>query len=99
MRDGVIADIEIAEEMIKHFIRKVHKRLPSPNRKIIVCVPHGATLAEEATATKSVLSAGGRIACIRTIAPPCTVWSNGEKEIGDGVHRYRRRHHRHCLVL
>ena len=39
LRDGVIADIEIAEEMIKHFIRKVHKRTTFSKPKIIVCVP------------------------------------------------------------
>ncbi|MEL6125778.1 MAG: rod shape-determining protein, partial [Pseudomonadota bacterium] len=40
MRDGVIADFDVAEAMIKHFIRKVNKR---GKPKIIVCVPHGAT--------------------------------------------------------
>lgn len=43
MRDGVIADFDVAEEMIKHFIRKVHKRSTFSKPKIIVCVPHGAT--------------------------------------------------------
>ena len=43
MRDGVIADFDTAEEMIKHFIRKVHKRTTFTKPKIIVCVPHGAT--------------------------------------------------------
>ena len=43
MRDGVIADFDVAEEMIKHFIRKVHKRSTFYKPKIIVCVPHGAT--------------------------------------------------------
>ena len=48
MREGVIADFEAAEEMIKHFIRKVHKRTPfSQKPKIIVCVPHGATPVEK----------------------------------------------------
>src|ERR1700750_2458567 len=43
MRDGVIADFEVAEEMIKHFIRKVHNRKGFVNPKVIVCVPSGAT--------------------------------------------------------
>lgn len=43
MRDGVIADFDVAEEMIKHFIRKVHKRTTFSKPKVIVCVPHGAT--------------------------------------------------------
>ena len=39
LRDGVIADIEIAEEMIKHFIRKVHNRRSFASPQVIVCVP------------------------------------------------------------
>src|SRR5579871_5270225 len=46
MRDGVIADFEIAEEMIKYFIRKVHNRRSFTNPKVIVCVPSGATAVE-----------------------------------------------------
>ena len=43
MRDGVIADFEVAEEMIKHFIRKVHNRRGFASPLIIVCVPSGST--------------------------------------------------------
>ena len=46
MRDGVIADFEVAEEMIKHFIRKVHNRRSFANPMIIVCVPSGSTAVE-----------------------------------------------------
>src|SRR6187399_3638355 len=46
LRDGVIADFEVAEEMIKHFIRKVHNRKGFVNPKVIVCVPSGATAVE-----------------------------------------------------
>jgi rod shape-determining protein MreB and related proteins len=60
MRDGVIADFEAAEEMIKHFIRKVHKRSTFSKPKIIVCVPHGATPVEKRAIRQSVLSAGAR---------------------------------------
>ncbi len=59
MREGVIADFDVAEEMIKHFIRKVHKR-SYPKPKIIVCVPHGATPVEKRAIRQSVLSAGAR---------------------------------------
>ncbi|MEP2717208.1 rod shape-determining protein [Pseudophaeobacter sp.] len=59
MREGVIADFDTAEEMIKHFIRKVHKRSPfSRKPKIIVCVPHGATPVEKRAIRTSVISAG-----------------------------------------
>ena len=43
MKDGVIADFEVAEQMIKHFIRKVHKGRSISNPQIVVCVPSGAT--------------------------------------------------------
>ena len=46
LRDGVIADFDVAEEMIKHFIRKVHKRGNWAKPKVLVCVPHGATPVE-----------------------------------------------------
>ncbi len=60
MRDGVIADFDVAEEMIKHFIRKVHKRSTLTKPRVIVCVPHGATPVEKRAIRQSVLSAGAR---------------------------------------
>ncbi|MBK5935111.1 rod shape-determining protein MreB [Rhodovulum imhoffii] len=60
MREGVIADFDVAEEMIKYFIRKVHKRTTFTKPKIIVCVPHGATPVEKRAIRQSVLSAGAR---------------------------------------
>ncbi len=60
MRDGVIADFDVAEEMIKYFIRKIHKRGNVAKPKIIVCVPHGATPVEKRAIRESVLSAGAR---------------------------------------
>lgn len=58
MREGVIADFAVAEEMIKYFIRKVHKRTTFTKPKVIVCVPHGATPVEKRAIRNSVLSAG-----------------------------------------
>ncbi len=60
MCEGVIADFDTAEAMIKHFIRKVHKRSTFSKPKIIVCVPHGATPVEKRAIRQSVLSAGAR---------------------------------------
>src|ERR1700735_4752466 len=60
MRDGVIADFEIAEEMIKHFIRKVHNRRSFANPMIIVCVPSGSTAVERRAIQESAESAGAR---------------------------------------
>ena len=44
LRDGVIADFEIAEEMIKYFIRKVHNRRSFASPMVIICVPSGAPI-------------------------------------------------------
>ena len=57
---GLGLPFDVAEEMIKHFIRKVHKRTTFSKPKIIVCVPHGATPVEKRAIRQSVLSAGGR---------------------------------------
>jgi rod shape-determining protein MreB len=60
MRDGVIADFEVAEEMIKHFIRKVHNRRGFASPIIIVCVPSGSTAVERRAIQESAESAGAR---------------------------------------
>jgi rod shape-determining protein MreB and related proteins len=60
MRDGVIADFEVAEEMIKHFIRKVHNRNMFSSPEIIICVPSGATAVERRAIQESAEAAGAR---------------------------------------
>ena len=60
LRDGVIADFEVAEEMIKHFIRKVHNRRAFASPVIIVCVPSGSTAVERRAIQESAESAGAR---------------------------------------
>ncbi len=60
MSDGVIADFEIAEEMIKHFIRKVHNRRTFANPQVVICVPSGSTPVERRAIRQSALSAGAR---------------------------------------
>src|SRR5438046_4947232 len=60
LRDGVIADLERAEEMIKHFIRKVHNRRSFASPRILVCVPSGSTAVERRAIQESALSAGAR---------------------------------------
>ena len=60
MRDGVIADFDVAEEMIKHFIRKVHNRRAFASPQIIVCVPSGSTAVERRAIQESAESAGAR---------------------------------------
>ena len=60
LRDGVIADFEIAEEMIKHFIKKVHNRRSFASPQMVVCVPSGSTAVERRAIQESAESAGAR---------------------------------------
>src|SRR5215213_3791749 len=60
LRAGVIADLEVAEEMIKHFIRKVHggKGRFSRGPEVIICIPSGATSVERRAIRDAVSNAG-----------------------------------------
>lgn len=60
LRDGVIADFDIAEEMIKHFIHKIHRRHAFARPQIIICVPSGSTAVERRAIQESAESAGAR---------------------------------------
>jgi rod shape-determining protein MreB len=60
LKDGVIADFEIAEAMLRHFIRKVHNRRSLIRPRIIVCVPSGITQVEKRAVRESAESAGAR---------------------------------------
>ena len=60
LRDGVIADFIVTEEMIKHFIKKVHKRKTFANPRILICVPTGSTPVERKAIQDSALAAGAR---------------------------------------
>lgn len=60
LKDGVIADFEIAEEMIKYFIRKVHNRRNFATPMIIICVPSGSTAVERRAIQESAEAAGAR---------------------------------------
>jgi rod shape-determining protein MreB len=60
MKDGVIADFEIAEAMLRHFIRKVHNRRALIRPRVIICVPSGITPVEKRAVRESAESAGAR---------------------------------------
>lgn len=60
MREGVIADFEITEEMLRHLIRKVHNHRALVRPRIIICVPHGITEVEKRAVRESAESAGAR---------------------------------------
>jgi rod shape-determining protein MreB len=60
MEEGVIADYEITEAMLRHFIRKVHKRRRLIRPRIIICLPIGITQVEKRAVRESAESAGAR---------------------------------------
>ena len=60
MKDGVIADFEITEVMLRHFIRMVHNRRALIRPRIIICVPSGITQVEKRAVRESAESAGAR---------------------------------------
>jgi len=60
LRDGVIADFEIAEDMIKYFIRKVHNRRSFAAPLVVICVPSGSTAVERRAIQESAEAAGAR---------------------------------------
>ncbi len=60
MRDGVIANFEITEAMLRHFITKVHNRKAFVRPRIIICVPSGITQVEQRAVRDSAESAGAR---------------------------------------
>jgi rod shape-determining protein MreB len=60
LKDGVIADFDVAEEMIKYFIRKVHNRKSFVSPQIVICIPKGATAVERRAIQESAEGAGAR---------------------------------------
>jgi rod shape-determining protein MreB len=61
MKDGVIADFEITEKMLQHFIHKVHgNRIFRPSPRVLVCVPCGSTQVERRAIHDSAKGAGAR---------------------------------------
>ncbi len=60
MKDGVIADFEMTERMIRYFIEKAHQRKSFIRPRIIICIPHGITQVERKAVKESALSAGAR---------------------------------------
>ncbi len=60
LKDGVIADFIVTEEMIKHFIKKVHAKKTFANPRILICVPTGSTPVERKAIQDSALAAGAR---------------------------------------
>ena len=60
MKDGVIADFEVTESMLRHFIRKAHNRRSLIRPRIVICVPSGITQVEKRAVMEAAESAGAR---------------------------------------
>src|SRR5262249_56143631 len=60
MKDGVIADFEVTEAMLRYFIQKAHNRRTLVRPRIIICVPSGITEVEKRAVRDSALAAGAR---------------------------------------
>ncbi len=60
MRDGVIADFDMTEKMIRYFIERAHRRKSFLRPRIIICVPYGLTQVERKAVRESAMSAGAR---------------------------------------
>ncbi len=60
MKDGVIADFEVTEAMLRHFIRKAHSARRFVRPRIIICVPTGITQVEKRAVKESAIGAGAR---------------------------------------
>ena len=69
LKDGVIADFDVTEQMLKHFINKVHEqRYMRPSPRVLVCVPCQSTAVERRAMRESAMSAGAR--SVRLIEEP-----------------------------
>jgi rod shape-determining protein MreB len=60
LRDGVIADFDVTEAMLRHFIRKVHSRRGLVRPRVVIAVPSGITEVEKRAVKESALQAGAR---------------------------------------
>ena len=64
LRDGVIADFDITEKMLRYFIQKVHHRRLMAKPRIVVCIPSGITGVEQRAVEEATYAAGARAAFV-----------------------------------
>lgn len=60
LKDGVIADFDVTEAMLRHFIQKVHNRRWAVRPRVVVCVPSGVTEVEKRAVYEATIQAGAR---------------------------------------
>src|SRR6187200_3550071 len=64
LKDGVIADFDVTEKMLRYFIQKVHRRRLLAKPRVVVCVPSGITGVEQRAVEEATIAAGARRAYI-----------------------------------
>src|SRR5882757_5969482 len=90
LKDGVVADFEVTEEMLRHFIQKVHQnRWAHP--RVVVCVPSGVTGVEKRAVEEACLSAGARQAYL--IEEPMAAGIGGD-ELDEAIINYVKREYK-----
>ena len=95
LKDGVIADFDVTEQMLRHFIQKVHQhRFAHP--RVVVCVPSGVTGVEKRAVEEATLSAGARQAYLIEEPMAAAIGAGPSRRRADREHdrRHRRRHDR-----
>ncbi len=84
MRDGVIADFTVTEQMLKHFIKRVHEsRLFKPSPRMIICVPCGSTQVERRAIRESAIGAGA--SRVFLIEEPMAAAIGADLPVGDAT--------------
>jgi len=84
MKDGVIADFTVTEQMLKHFIKKVHdSRFFKPSPRIIICVPCGSTQVERRAIRESAIGAGA--SSVYLIEEPMAAAIGADLPVGDAT--------------
>ena len=95
LKDGVIADFDVTEQMLRHFIKQVHSnRFAHP--RVVVCVPSGVTGVEKRAVEEACLSAGARKAYLieEPMAAAIGAGLPGRRADRLADRRHRRGHHR-----
>ena len=64
LKDGVIADFDVTEKMLRYFIQKVHRRRILAKPRVVICVPSGITGVEQRAVEEAAIAAGARSAHI-----------------------------------
>ena len=96
IKDGVIADFEITEAMLRYFIQRAHNRGKLIRPRIVICVPPCITSVEKRAVRESALSAGAREVYLIEEPMAAAIGARPRRDRADRQHggRHRRRHDR-----